>query len=570
MALLSSDDLYLLNLLFSTDPSIRDSEVRDCYTIEEAVATIEAGLPKNDSGRGSFDTTKSEMEWAINQIKANPELMQLEVATVDRDPYGVGTFVVKTPAGTVPREGVVVFEGSASAQDWKDNFQGGSGTTSADGVSTPLQEYHLNYYQQVKEKYLGDCDQITVTGHSKGGNKAKYITLLDGSVDRCVAFDGQGFSDEFIQKYQDEIALRQNKITNYNAKEDYVNILLNDVGKKYYIDGENRDNFLLNHSLYTMKDCLPLSQHCTAQSAGTKAMDKLVNSMLRSMPSNQRVSTLEMLGTLMACGTYSEGMSIEQLLRTLAQGSYASDAGYALAYIVKYMQVHPADFASVMEMLTNVNAAFASVVWLMWNNWTLFAALLHLSSMMAISAKIAELLCDLLGIDSTFARILADMMGQFTVTYLSTSTIADGSDKRVESVVQYTVDQMRVDIDALEEAIGRLGRLTGRIQELSGDVRSCAEQSEQEHIRIKLSLSLGMRPIRHAAANLLLRSLYGSPDIVLRNLAKALEEEATSTSELLTGLRHASQLLAQTEERNVNMCGTLESAALAVGTSTGV
>lgn len=565
MALLSSDDLYLLNLLFSTDPSIRDSEVRDCYTIEEAVATIEAGLPKNDSGIGPFDTTKSEMEWAIKQIKANPELMQMEVATVDRDPYGVGTFVVKTPAGTVPREGVVVFEGSASAQDWKDNFQGGSSTTSADGVSTPLQEYHLNYYQQVKEKYLGDCDQITVTGHSKGGNKAKYITLLDGSVDRCVAFDGQGFSDEFVLKYQDEIALRQNKITNYNAKEDYVNILLNDVGKKYYIDGENRDNFLLNHSLYTMKDCLPLSQHCTAQSAGTKAMDKLVNSMLRSMPSNQRVSTLEMLGTLMACGTSSEGMSIEQLLRTLAQGSYASDAGYALAYIIKYIQIHPTDFASVMEMLTNVNAAFASVVWLMWNNWTLFAALLHLSSMMAIGAKIAELLCDLLGIDLTFARILADMMSQFTATYLSTLPIADGSDKRVESVVQYTVDQMRVDIEALEETIGRLGRLAGSIQGLSDDVRNCAEQCERENIRIKFSLSLGMQSIRMGPVAAVLNALYGRPDAVLRKFATALDEVTVLTNEISTHLSNVSQLFAETEERNQCMCAHLESAARAIG-----
>lgn len=59
----------------------------------------------------------------------------------------------------------------------------------------------LHYRFALKYKYekypsygfVDDCSTITVTGHSKGGNKAK-----DNSVDICIAFDGQGFSDEFI------------------------------------------------------------------------------------------------------------------------------------------------------------------------------------------------------------------------------------------------------------------------------------------------------------------------------------------------------------------------------------
>lgn len=75
---------------------------------------------------------------------------------------------------------------------------------------------------------------VTVTGHSKGGNKAKYITVLDSSVDRCVSFDGQGFSDEFMTEYQEQISQNQNKIENHNVDYDYVNLLLNDVGNKTY------------------------------------------------------------------------------------------------------------------------------------------------------------------------------------------------------------------------------------------------------------------------------------------------------------------------------------------------
>ena len=59
-----------------------------------------------------------------------------------------------------------------------------------------------------------------MTGHSKGGNKAKYITLMDDTVDHCVSFDGQGFSDEFMETYSDEIAARQHKIENHNVDYD--------------------------------------------------------------------------------------------------------------------------------------------------------------------------------------------------------------------------------------------------------------------------------------------------------------------------------------------------------------
>lgn len=568
MAMLSEDDLYLINLLFYTEPSIRDSELSSCATVEEAVATIEAGLPNVKDDRGSFSTTKSEMEWAISHIKENPRLMEMEIATVKTDSYGAGTFVVKSPAGTIPREGVVVFEGSTTPEDWKDNFIGGSTTDEKDGVSTELQQEHLEYYQTIREQYLSDCDQITVTGHSKGGNKAKYVTIMDGSVDRCVSFDGQGFSDEFFEKYKDEIALRQDKIVNYNAKEDFVNILLNDVGEKHYIDGENKDNFFLNHSMFTMKDSLPLSKHYTEQSPGAKAFDKLVNSMLRSMPSEQRVSTLKLLGELMASGTSGE-LSIEKLLGTLAQGSYASDAGYLLAYIVKYMQTHPGDTGDMVEMLTDFNPALSSIVVLMLDHWGLFEKLLKASAYIAAGAKLAELLCKLLGIDPTFARMLADMMGEFAKTYFTCDFSDNGADLRIESTTDYKVDRMRVDADALEEAIVRLNRLASSIQGLSGDVRSCADQCEEEDIRIKISPSTDAK-FFGARIAAIVGSLFGRPDMVLRSLARALDEVGTETGDLSKRLQSARELLTETEERNQCMFGHLEGAASNVRSSASV
>ena len=112
---------------------------------------------------------------------------------------------------------------------------GGAATGEEDQVSTAQQKNGLEWYRSLglSEHFC----KITVTGHSKGGNKAKYIALMDDSVSRCVSFDGQGFSDEFVKHYKDRICERQKVIENHNMEYDYVNILLNDVGRRFYYQG---------------------------------------------------------------------------------------------------------------------------------------------------------------------------------------------------------------------------------------------------------------------------------------------------------------------------------------------
>ena len=52
-------------------------------------------------------------------------------------------------------------------------------------------------------------DHVAVTGYSKGGNKAQYVTVVSANadlIDSCVALDGQGFSPEavsFWKQYPD-------------------------------------------------------------------------------------------------------------------------------------------------------------------------------------------------------------------------------------------------------------------------------------------------------------------------------------------------------------------------------
>lgn len=65
-------------------------------------------------------------------------------------------------------------------------------------------------YQKTAEKYFNhtfarinpaENAELIVTGHSKGGNLAQYVTLVSPHRERitkCISFDGEGFSPEFL------------------------------------------------------------------------------------------------------------------------------------------------------------------------------------------------------------------------------------------------------------------------------------------------------------------------------------------------------------------------------------
>ena len=132
---------------------------------------------------------------------------------------------------------------------WKEN---GKGATLSD---TDEQKRQLDFYNEAinaARDYLnnekGDLN-ITVSGHSTGGNHAQYVTMAYAyaenkeyseinDIDRCVSFDAQGFSDEFLEKYKNEIKGNADKITAYSPTKISVNTVLNDIPgiKRKYID----------------------------------------------------------------------------------------------------------------------------------------------------------------------------------------------------------------------------------------------------------------------------------------------------------------------------------------------
>lgn len=135
---------------------------------------------------------------------------------------------------------VVIFRGSSTNEtEWSDNV------LNANRVwSYPMDE-SVMYINNLPEEY---GNNITVSGHSKGGNRAQYVTILTDRIGRCLTYDGQGFSDEFVEYYKDEIEEKMSIIHSISAEYDYVNCLLNPIaGTIEYISSICDRDYKLNH-----------------------------------------------------------------------------------------------------------------------------------------------------------------------------------------------------------------------------------------------------------------------------------------------------------------------------------
>ena len=126
---------------------------------------------------------------------------------------------------------VVAFRGTGgTSAAWTDNFDGAYlEDTRIQKVADDFVRYECGIYED-----------IVVTGHSKGGNLAQYVTVKRGNmIDSCVSFDGQGFGDDFISDDADGIAKAAPKITSISAYNDFVNILLTCIaGECIYVANE--------------------------------------------------------------------------------------------------------------------------------------------------------------------------------------------------------------------------------------------------------------------------------------------------------------------------------------------
>lgn len=227
---LTDDQILLLNNLIYfenfSQPSLDSNGLsnKDEITVEDILNEISIPTEKLNSKTGKMEPytkvtmTKEDCDQVLNLARKDNIVSKMIVTNrlYKKNPEtGAGDrkacFIDKED-----NQVYVVFRGTGE-QEWRDNFVGGKESDTQAQIDAKEWLISLGY------------KDVIISGHSKGANKAKYCTITTDLVSECYSFDGQGFSDEFVEKYHDEITKKKDKIHNYANYRDYVNILLNNI-----------------------------------------------------------------------------------------------------------------------------------------------------------------------------------------------------------------------------------------------------------------------------------------------------------------------------------------------------
>lgn len=160
----------------------------------------------------------------IDYMLSKPVICSLSVNTAmgnthttDSCPLAYDLVYPESAQSSSENEHIVIFKGTTKGFEWGDNVEG------INQADTQSQIEEAAFIDEI------DSNNITVVGHSKGGNKAMYCAIVSDNVTRCVSMDGQGFSDEFITKYQYKIIAKSKNIKNISYSSDYVHALMRQI-----------------------------------------------------------------------------------------------------------------------------------------------------------------------------------------------------------------------------------------------------------------------------------------------------------------------------------------------------
>lgn len=156
------------------------------------------------------------------------------------------------------------------------------------------------YFDRMAEKYgWSEADNIIVTGHSKGGNKAQYVTLDSANkdlIDTCYSLNGQGFSpeaiDDFKYRYGEEGYQESvNKMYSLRGENDYVSGLgmrvIPDEHTWFVETGDDSTDFVGHHTIETMIGSDGKLNNVTEQGAMSEFAERISEEMMK-LPNEQR------------------------------------------------------------------------------------------------------------------------------------------------------------------------------------------------------------------------------------------------------------------------------------------
>lgn len=258
------DILLILNCIiyihgFEKDDVKEKFVGKSIYEISDYIKT-----QKNSLGMYPGEINEEEFSNIVNTIEYNKEIYRkIKIVDVENSYFAnfSGSERVVNVTFLFEDNLIIVYKGTAGDYEWKDNVEGTYNIT-----DTKQQRRALSYFDEMVKKFP-DFKKIYVSGHSKGGNKAQYIGVLRSDMSKLemiYSFDGQGFNNNFIKKYNKEITNNRHKIFNICNELDYVNIILFSISNKIFIKSttnvgneDDRQSKLLHrfggfHSPYSM------------------------------------------------------------------------------------------------------------------------------------------------------------------------------------------------------------------------------------------------------------------------------------------------------------------------------
>ena len=212
-------------------------------TLQSIVADLESDLKKRATyAWKSRDIYR--LNILINAVKNHPFLANSKINNLTVSRSGLTACSFTNQNGNI----FVAFRGTGKGE-WIDNGEGLSGvpeentykTYEKSGIellgkkikldyATEQQVEALNWFCSIaaKDRWSKDTN-ITLTGHSKGGNKAQFIAIHSDLVDDCYSFDGQGFSPEALASFKIQhgakFEIRRQNIYSFSSDNDYINVL---------------------------------------------------------------------------------------------------------------------------------------------------------------------------------------------------------------------------------------------------------------------------------------------------------------------------------------------------------
>lgn len=299
---LSNAQLLLLDNLIYTDFCGND------VSVGKIIKDMSAHL---DSGKSISACEMTNEEWReiIKMIENEPSLHSYTVQNYMNDASGMRAACFVDNALN-PKDVNVVFRGTSGDYEWHDNGEGGYLS------DTEQQKKAAEYVNRLPESY---GNAMTVTGHSKGGNKAQYVTIVTNRIAKCVSYDGQGFSEEFINKYAEQIKKKANSIVSISASDDFVNCLLYPIaGTRVYLETEKQTNFLHYHKPNILLDKFGNLRNKTEQSDLSKFINEYTTYMISNLDESERSVTVDGLIALL-----EKGENKEHIIQTMYAGGAA-------------------------------------------------------------------------------------------------------------------------------------------------------------------------------------------------------------------------------------------------------